>query len=123
MMSLMGQGTPMPGLPVAGTDDAVKNPFEYGKFQNFLPEIKAEGVNDMATGLRPDMFQYKSPSGVVAESGGSNNFAADIQGLRDELAKLKAQSAQPAGPSGRRSADARRLPVGPKRPGCQFVGA
>src|SRR3954468_13109125 len=82
----MGSGNPMPGLPVAGKDSTIGSPQEYGSFQSFLPEIKAEGQNDMATGLRPDMFQYKSPSGVVAQSDQGNQ----IQSLRDQLAKLQA---------------------------------
>ena len=94
MMALMNQGKPMPGLPIAGAGASI-DPYEYGKFQNFLPDIKAEGQNDMATGLRPDMFKYRSPSGVVEEGGGSGaagggDVAGQIQGLRDELAKLTA---------------------------------
>ena len=84
--ALMGNAAPMQGLPIAGRDSAVGSPFEYGQFQNFLPEIQAEGENPMATGLRPDMFKYRSPSGVVAESGAGNQ----IQELRDALAKLQA---------------------------------
>ena len=94
MMALMNQGSPMPGLPIAGAGTNI-DPYEYGKFQNFLPEPKAEGPNDMATGLRPDMFTYRSPSGKVDPSQGEQ-----IQGLRDELAKLTAaqalQAQQPA---------------------------
>jgi hypothetical protein len=59
---MMQQGTPMPGLPVAGSANATGDPYEYGQFQNFLPDVKSEGPNDMATGLRPDMFQYKKPN-------------------------------------------------------------
>lgn len=96
MMALMQQGTPMPGLPIAGQGPSV-NPFEYGKFQNFLPDIQAEGENPMATGLRPDMFKYRSPSGVVQES----NADAQIGDLRNQLAALQAsQQAQPANPWG-----------------------
>jgi hypothetical protein len=87
MMALMGQGTPMPGLPIAGQGPGT-NAFEYGQFQNFLPEIQAEGENPMATGLRPDMFKYRSPGGVVAEGSGGGG-GDEIQGLRDELAALK----------------------------------
>jgi hypothetical protein len=57
-----GAATPMPGLPVAGAGGTIGDPYEYGKFQNFLPDIKAEGVNDMATGLRPHMFNYTKPN-------------------------------------------------------------
>jgi hypothetical protein len=89
MAALMGQGTPMPNLPVAGSAGTV-NPQEYGKFQSFLPDIKAEGINDMATGLRPHMFQYKSPSGVVAEGSGGGAGGGDTAGLRDMLAQLLA---------------------------------
>ena len=88
MMALMNQGKAMPGLPIAGAGASI-DPYEYGKFQNFLPEIKAEGQNDMATGLRPDMFTYRSPSGKVDPGMGDQ-----IQGLRDQLAALQATSAQ-----------------------------
>jgi hypothetical protein len=81
---------PMADLPIAGKDSAVGSPYEYGKFQSFLPDIKAEGPNDMATGLRPEMFQYKSPSGVVAQSDQGNQ----IQSLRDQLAQLQAAQAK-----------------------------
>ena len=77
---------PMEGLPIAGKDSTIGSPFEYGKFQNFLPDVKAEGPNDMATGLRPEMFKYRSPSGVVAESDTGNQIGQ----LRDALAKLQA---------------------------------
>ena len=77
---LMQNASPMPGLPVAGSDNATGDPYEYGRFQNFLPDIPAEGRAPSAEGLRPDMFQYKSPKGVIDPQ---------VQGLRDELAKLK----------------------------------
>jgi len=91
LLSQARAGTPMPGLPVAGSANAVGDPFEYGKFQNFLPEPKATGPNDMATGLRPEMFQYKKPNGVVDP---------EVQGLRDQLATLQAQGSAPAAPAG-----------------------
>jgi hypothetical protein len=84
---MFGNAEPMPGLPVAGQGSGV-NAQEYGQFQSFLPEIQAEGQNPMATGLRPDMFKYRSPTGVVAES----NTGNQIEELRGELAKLKAAS-------------------------------
>jgi len=104
-----GAASPMPGLPVAGADSTIGDPYEYGKFQNFLPDIKAEGINDMATGLRPHMFNYTKPNpggGVLpgnslAGGGGApaaaasqgNPVAADpnqTQALRDQLAALTA---------------------------------
>ena len=90
---MFGAATPMPGLPIAGKDSAIGDPYEYGKFQNFLPDIKAEGRNDNATGLRPDMFIYKSPSGVVQQSSGD----AQIQDLRNQLAALQAAQASQGG--------------------------
>ena len=54
-------GPAIPGLPVAGKDSTIGDPYEYGKFQNFLPDAKASGPNDMATGLRPEMFEYRKP--------------------------------------------------------------
>jgi len=93
MMGMMGGGVPMPGLPIAGQGGGV-DPTKYGKFQNFLPDILAEGENPMATGLRPDMFKYRSPGGVTDDGGGGGgggggDVAAQIQGLRDELAKIQ----------------------------------
>jgi hypothetical protein len=88
-MMAMRAATPMPGLPIAGADSTIGDPYEYGKFQNFLPDVQAEGKNPSATGLRPEMFQYKKPSGVVDP---------EIQKLRNELAALKgSSSAAPAG--------------------------
>jgi hypothetical protein len=84
--ALYQNAAPMKNLPIAGEGGGVGSPWEYGQFQNFLPDIKAEGQNPMATGLRPDMFKYKSPSGVVAESDTGNQ----IKELRDALAALQA---------------------------------
>jgi hypothetical protein len=102
---MFGAASPMPGLPVAGKDNVVGDPYQYGKFQNFLPDIKAEGRNDSATGLRPDMFTYRGPGGVTAPGpgggpaapaaaagGGDANLSGQIQGLRDQLAQLQASS-------------------------------
>jgi hypothetical protein len=73
MMALMGQGTPMPGLPIAGQGAGV-DPTTYGKYQSFLPEPLAEGPNPMATGLRPDMLKFRSPgSSADASSGGGGD--------------------------------------------------
>jgi hypothetical protein len=85
----------MQGLPVAGKDSTIGSPYEYGQFQSFLPEIKAEGQNPMATGLRPDMFQFKSPTGVTA--GGSGGGA---DAMRDVLAKLSAIGTAGSGAAG-----------------------
>ena len=83
----MQAAQPMPGLPVAGKDSTIGDPYEYGKFQNFLPDIKAEGQNDMATGLRPNMFNYTKPNpGGGVLPGTSLSSANDIQGLRDKTA-------------------------------------
>jgi hypothetical protein len=79
----------MEGLPIAGKDSTIGSPFEYGKFQSFLPDLATDGgPNPMAKGLTSDMFQYKSPSGVVAQSDTGNQ----IKELRDALAKLTASS-------------------------------
>lgn len=101
MMSLMGQGTPMPGLPIAGQGGGV-NPREYGMFQNFLPEPLEEGQNPMATGLRPDMLKFRSPNGVEAAGSGGGaggNLAGEIEALRGELAKLTAGGGDGGGQS------------------------
>jgi hypothetical protein len=94
---LLQGGTPMPGLPVAGKDSNIGDPYDYGKFQNFLPDIPAEGRAPSATGLRPDMFKYRSPSGIIDpgsnsgdSSGGSGDVTGQIKDLRDQLAKLTA---------------------------------
>ena len=89
---MFGAASPMPGLPVAGKDNVVGDPYQYGKFQNFLPDIKAEGRNDMATGLRPEMFNYTKPNpGGGVLPGNTLSSANDIQGLRDQLAALQSQ--------------------------------
>jgi hypothetical protein len=89
MMALRGGGTPMPGLPIAGQGGGgVGYPYKYGQFQNFLPDIKAEGPNDMATGLRPEMFDYKKPGGGAVAAGGGGNTDGQVQDLRDQLARL-----------------------------------
>jgi hypothetical protein len=77
--ALLQGGTPMPGLPIAGQGGGIGDPYQYGQFQNFLPDIPSEGPAPSATGLRPDMFQYKKPNGGVDPQ---------IQQLRDQLAAL-----------------------------------
>jgi len=86
----MQAAQPMPGLPVAGKDSTIGDPYEYGKFQNFLPDIKAEGRNDNATGLRPEMFAYQKP----VPGGGAGNT------LRDTLAQTVASGGASSGGGG-----------------------
>lgn len=89
-------GPPIPGLPVAGADSNIGDAYKYGKFQNFLPDIASSGPNPMATGLRPEMLEYRSPGGgVQQDSGGGDQIAA----LRAELAKVVAQQATPQQPA------------------------
>jgi hypothetical protein len=94
-MALLSGGTPMPGLPIAGSNPT-GDPYKYGQFQNFLPDVQADGQNPSATGLRPEMFDYKKPGGGTAGDtlgggggGGSGDIAGQIQGLRDQLAKMQ----------------------------------
>jgi hypothetical protein len=94
--ALMRNAAPMEGLPIAGADSTIGSPYEYGEFQSFLPDIKAEGQNPMATGLRPDMFQFKSPTGVTAPS----NDTLGIESLRSDLASLMAKQNQQQNPFG-----------------------
>lgn len=101
---LMMGGQPMPGLPIAGQGPGI-DPFKYGKFQSFLPDIPSQADIEggarapSATGLTNEMFTYKGPDGSVADSGAAPGGAtsADIQGLRDQLAQLIGQKAQGAG--------------------------
>jgi hypothetical protein len=88
--ALYRNAAPMADLPIAGAGSTIGSPFEYGQFQSFLPEIQAEGENPMATGLRPEMFQYKSPTGVTAPS----NDTLGIESLRADLAKLMSNQTQ-----------------------------
>jgi len=102
---MAGAASPMPGLPVAGANSVVGDPYKYGKFQQFLPDdlIHETGRNDNATGLRPDMFRYRGPGGEVDggagpgaaaasanAGGGGGDMSGQIQGLRDQLAQLQA---------------------------------
>jgi hypothetical protein len=75
----MQAAQPIAGLPVAGSSGANIDPYSYGQFQNFLPDAKAEGSNDVATGLRPDMFKYTKPNpggGTVGNTLGGGDAAA-----------------------------------------------
>jgi hypothetical protein len=84
--ALYANAAPMQGLPIVGKDSsAVGNPYDYGKFQNFLPDAGSDGKYPVARGLTPDMFTYKSPSGAVAPGVGDQ-----ISDLRTQLAKLSA---------------------------------
>jgi hypothetical protein len=84
-MFLSQGGVPMPGIPIAGQGASNDNPQNYGKFQNFLPDIPpaGQGPAPSARGLTSEMFQYKSPQGQVAPS--------DIDSLRQQLAALQSQ--------------------------------
>jgi hypothetical protein len=86
---LTQNAAPMQGLPIAGKDSTIGSPYDYGKFQNFLPDIPAEGPAPSATGLKPDMFTYRSPSGKVDPSQNDQ-----IQELRNTLAQLQASQQQ-----------------------------
>lgn len=84
---MMQAASPMAGIPIAGQGGGVGNPFEYGYFQNFLPDAPAAGQPmQSATGLTSDMMQYRAPqSGQMAPSN------ADL--MRNELAALQAKMA------------------------------
>ena len=84
--ALQRTAAPAPGLPISGKDSTIGDPYEYGKFQSFLPDIPNDGsAAPSAHGLQNDMFMYKSPSGVVAQS----DQSGQINDLRDALAKLQ----------------------------------
>jgi hypothetical protein len=85
LIAMQQAAQPMAGLPIAGKDSATGDPYDYGKFQNFLPDVKATGPNDSATGLRPDMFTYRGPDGASAS--------------RNALAQVISSPAAAAGPA------------------------
>jgi len=93
--ALYQNAAPMGGLPIAGAESTIGSPYEYGQFQSFLPDVPTAEQHSQgqrapsATGLNSDMFQYRSPTGVVAESGVGNQ----ISDLRGALAKLTAEAA------------------------------
>jgi hypothetical protein len=94
-MYLSQGGVPMPGLPIAGQGAPNDIPQNFGKFQEFLPEISpagrpgyqimpaGQGPNPSATGLTSDMFRYRSPQGNVTPS--------EVDSLRQQLAALQQQ--------------------------------
>jgi hypothetical protein len=105
-------GVPIPNLPIAGQGAPNDNPRNFGAFQEFLPEISPQGRSGYqilpagqgpapsARGLTAEMFQYRSPQGVVAPSGGGAAAAAagggaggggDTDSLRQQLAALQSQ--------------------------------
>ena len=85
--ALYQNAAPMGGLPIVGKDSSpVANPYDYGKFQNFLPDIPSDGsAAPLAHGLTSDMFTYKSPGGQAQAGVGDQ-----INDLRTTLAKLQA---------------------------------
>jgi hypothetical protein len=90
---LMQGGIPAQGLPVAGSGGSTVDPTNYGKFQNFLPDADAAGNFPLATGLKSDMFKFRSPngtsdSGTNAGSGGTGS-GMDVNTLRNLLAQLQ----------------------------------
>lgn len=67
--ALAQSGTPMPGIPQSNGGGSNIDPFNYGYFQSFLPEIPAAGKGPApsATGLTQEMFQYLSPQGQTPD--------------------------------------------------------
>lgn len=91
-------GTPMPNLPIAGQGAPNDNPRNFGQFQEFLPTVQQPGgtaggytipsnaetrAAPSATGLKSEMFQYRSPQGAMAPN--------DADALRAQLAALQAR--------------------------------
>jgi len=114
-MYLSQGGVPMPGLPIAGQGAPNDNPRNFGQFQEFLPTIQPPGGTaggytipsnaetrsaPSATGLKSEMFQYRSPQGAIAPGGGGGGGAAaaagasagDVNSLRQQVAALQAQA-------------------------------
>ena len=128
----LSQGVaPIPGLPIAGQGAPNDNPKTFGQYQEFLPTIQAPGGTagegsytipsnaetrraPVATGLKSEMFQYRSPfssaasatpvtnsganTGGTSGSGGNGTTTtggtaspSDIDDLRKQLAALQAQ--------------------------------
>jgi len=113
-MFLSQGGTPIPGLPIAGQGAPNDNPRNFGQFQEFLPTIQPPGgtaggytipsnaevrAAPLATGLKSEMFQYRSPQGAIAPSGGggggggggaaaASGGGADSAAMRQQLAVL-----------------------------------
>lgn len=63
--------TPISGVPIAGQGGTAGggsnvNPYDYGRYQSFLPDIPAEGAAPSAGGLTSDMFRYEAPSESLA---------------------------------------------------------
>lgn len=63
--------TPIAGVPIAGQGGtggggSNVNPYDYGMYQSFLPDIPAEGMAPSAGGLTSDMFRYEAPSETLA---------------------------------------------------------
>lgn len=125
----LSQGAkPIPGLPIAGQGAPNDNPRTFGQFQEFLPTIQAPGgtaggytipsdaesrAAPNATGLKSEMFQFRSPfsgagpatvsnsganTGGTSGSGGNGTTTtggtaspSDIDSLRQQLAALQAK--------------------------------
>jgi len=71
--ALQRTAAPAPGLPISGKDSTIGDPFDYGKFQSFLPNAPSEGPADTATGLKAPMFDYRSPSQIMGGGGTPGN--------------------------------------------------
>jgi hypothetical protein len=106
-MYLSQGGVPMPGLPIAGQGAPNDSPQNFGKFQEFLPQVApagtagnqilpaGQGPAPSARGLTSEMFQYRSPQGAIAPSGGGGGGAVgggdSGADLRQQLATLQSR--------------------------------
>jgi hypothetical protein len=107
-MYLSQGGVPIPRLPIAGQGAPNDTPQNFGQFQEFLPTIQPPGgtaggytipsnaetrAAPSATGLKSEMFQYRSPQGAIAPAAAAAAAGGDASGsdLRQQLAALQSR--------------------------------
>lgn len=62
---------PISGVPIAGSGSTSIDPYNYGQYQSFLPDIPKEGSAPSAMGLTSDMFRYAAPNDILNPATGT----------------------------------------------------
>jgi hypothetical protein len=123
---LSAGSAPIPNLPIAGQGAPNDDPRNFGTYQSFLPDIPttASGRHaEPATGLKSEMFAYKSPSATNPAIGNSGASSGGGGGVTSSGATSGASTGSSGGSSGASDPDAARAAAYAANPASAGPGA